>query len=189
MSGPDSWLVDEEKKVAELEVINRELAVGYAHLMEFHVGPSETALWAAVTAFLPFLFRCKSVEFGCKSTPVSDGQSGEAFAGGVRSGSSSSSDRVPPLIPCSTGDTSSSSISPLSSSGESVVVSGGGSLWAYLLLVQEVEEDRTEVSSVKVNHSAEVEGSGEGSSGPSPDVSESSSGWWFSLERRVLPEL
>ena len=123
-------LADEEKKVAELEVINWELAVGYAHLMEFHVGPSEAALRATTTTFLPFLFRCKSVKFGCKSTPVSDGQSGEAFVGGVRSGSSSSSDRVPPLIPCSIGDTSSSLISPLSSSSsESVVVSGGGSLW------------------------------------------------------------
>ena len=76
-------LVDEEKKVAELEVINQELAVGYSHLMEFHVGPSETALWAAATAFLPFLFGCKSVKFRCKSTLVSDGQSGEAFAGGA----------------------------------------------------------------------------------------------------------
>ena len=95
-------LGSEEKKVAELEVINWELAVGYAHLMEFHVGPSEAALWAAATAFLPFLFRCKSVEFGCKSSEVSDGQSGEAFAGGVRSGSSSSSNRVPPLIPVRT---------------------------------------------------------------------------------------
>ena len=112
----EQCLGQEEKKVAELEVINWELAVGYAHLMEFHVGPSETALWVAATAFLPFLFGCKLIEFRCKSTPVSDGQSGEAFAGGVRSGSSSSSDRVPPLIPCSTGDTSSSLISPLSSS-------------------------------------------------------------------------
>ena len=85
-------LGQEEKKVAELEVINRELAVGYLHLMEFHVGPSETALRAAATAFLLFLFGCKSVKFGCESAPVSDGQFGEAFAGGVRSGSSSSSD-------------------------------------------------------------------------------------------------
>ena len=96
-------LADEEKKVAELEVINQELAVGYVYLMEFHVGPSETALQAAATAFLPFLFRCKLVEFGCKSTPVSDGQSGEAFVGGVRSGSSSSSDRVPPSSPALLG--------------------------------------------------------------------------------------
>ena len=28
--------------------------MGYVHLMEFHVGPSETALWVAATAFLPF---------------------------------------------------------------------------------------------------------------------------------------
>ena len=133
-------LGQEEKKVAELEVINRELAVGYSHLMEFHVGPSEAALRATATAFLPFLFGCKSVKFGCESTLVSDGQFGEAFAGGVRSGGSSSSDRVPPLEPCSNGDTSSSSISPLSSSsGESVVISGGGSLWAYLPQVSEGE--------------------------------------------------
>ena len=91
----EKCLVEEEKKVAELEVINQELAVGYAHLMEFHVGPSETALRATATTFLPFLFGCKLVEFGCKSTSASDGQSGEAFAGGVRSGSSSSSNRVP----------------------------------------------------------------------------------------------
>ena len=183
-------LGQEEKKVAELEVINQELAVGFVHLMEFHVGPSETALWAAATAFLPFLFGCKSVKFGCKSSTVSDGQSGEAFAGGVRSGNSSSSNRVPPLIPCSTGDPSSSSISPLSSSSsKSVVISSGGSLWAYLLPVREVEEDRAEVLSVEVDHSVEVEGSGEGSSGPSPNVSESSSGWWFSPTRWVLPEL
>ena len=57
------------------------------------------------------------------------------------------------------------------------------------LLVGGSEEERAEVSSVEVEHSAEVEGSGEGSSGPSPDISESSSGWWFSLERRVLLEL
>ena len=76
------------------------------------MGPSETALWAAATTFLPFLFGCKLVEFRCKSAPVSDGQSGEAFVGGVRSGSSSSPDSVPPLISCSGGDTSSSSISP-----------------------------------------------------------------------------
>ena len=180
----------QEKKVAELEVINRELAVGYAHLMEFHVGPSETALWATATAFLPFLFGCKLVKFGCKSTSASDGQSGEAFAGGVRSGGSSASDRVPPLESCTSGDSSSSLISPLSSStGQSVVISGGGSLWAYLPPVPEGEEERTEVSSVEVEHSAEVEGSGEESSGPSPNVSESSSGWWFSPERRFLLEL
>ena len=127
-------LVDEEKKVVELEVINQELAVGYAHLMEFHVGPSETALWAAATTFLPFLFGCKSVKFRCKSSMASDGQFGEAFVGGARSGDSSSSSEVPPLIPCS-GDSSSSSISPLSSSstGQLVVISGGGLLWAYLL--------------------------------------------------------
>ena len=105
-------LGEEEKKVATLEVNNRELAVGFEHLMEFHVGSSETALRAAATAFLPFLFGCKSVEFGCKSSSPSNGQSGEAFAGGVRSRSSSSSDRVPPLIPCSSGDSGSSSISP-----------------------------------------------------------------------------
>ena len=46
-------MADEEKKVAKLEVINWELAVGYVHLMEFHVGPSEAALWAAATTFLP----------------------------------------------------------------------------------------------------------------------------------------
>ena len=79
-------LGQEEKKVAELEVINWELAVGYSHLMEFHVGPSETALRAAATAFLPFLFGCKSVKFGCEESALpSDGQFGEAFAGGVRS--------------------------------------------------------------------------------------------------------
>ena len=183
-------LGQEEKKVAELEVINRELAVGFEHLMEFHVGPSETALWAAATAFLPFLFGCKLVEFGCKSSAPSDGQSGEAFAGGAGSGGSSSSDRVPPLISCSSGDSSSSSISLLSSStGQSIVISGGGSLWAYLLPVSEGEEERTEVSSIKVGNVEAVEGSGEGSSGPSPNVSKSSSGWWFSPTRRVLPEL
>ena len=64
-----------------------------------------------------------------------------------------------------------------------------GLLWVYLPPVRESEEERTEVSSVMVEHLAEVGGSGEGSSGPSPDVSESSSGWWFSPERRVLPEL
>ena len=63
-------LADEEKKVAELEVINQELAVGYAHLMEFHVGPSETALQAAATTFLPFLFSCKLVEFGVRATTL-----------------------------------------------------------------------------------------------------------------------
>ena len=88
----EQHLGEEEKKVAVLEVNNRELAVGFEHLMEFHVGPSETALQAAATTFLPFLFRCKSVEFGCKSSAPSDGQSGEAFAGGVRSGSSASLD-------------------------------------------------------------------------------------------------
>ena len=129
-------LCSEEKKVADLEVINQELAVGYAHLMEFHLGPSEAALRVAASAFLPFLFGCKSVKFRCKSSEVSDEQSGEAFVGGAGSRSSSSSDRVPPLIPCSNGDTSSSSISPLSSSsGESIVISDGGSLWAYLPLV------------------------------------------------------
>ena len=133
---------------------------------------------------------CKLVEFRCKSSVPSDGQSGEAFAGGVRSGGSSSSNRVPPLIPCSSGDSSSSSISPLSSStGESVVISSGGLLWVYFLLVSEGEEERATVSSVEVGNMAEVEGSGEGSSGPSPNISESSSGWWFSPERRVLPEL
>ena len=184
-------LGQEEKKVAELEVINQELAVGYSHLMEFHVGPSEAALRAAATAFLPFLFRCKSVKFGCEeSAPPSDGQFGEAFAGGVRSGSSSSSDRVPPLEPCSDGDSSSSSISPLSSStGQSVVISGGGSLWAYLPPVSEGEEERSEVPTVEAEHVAEVEGSGEESPGSSSNVSESSLGWWFSPERRVLPEL
>ena len=142
-------LGEEEKKVAVLEVNNRELAVGFKHLMEFHVGPSETALWAAATTFLPFLFGCKSVKFGCESSQASDGQFGEAFAGGVRSGSSSSSDRVPPLKSCSNGDTSSSSISPLSSStGQSVVISGGGLLWAYLPPVSEGEEERAEVSTV-----------------------------------------
>ena len=181
----------QEKKVAELEVINRELAVGYSHLMEFHVGPSEAALRAAATAFLPFLFGCKSVKFRCEESALpSDGQFGEAFAGGVRSGSSSSSDRVPPLESCSTGDSSSSSISPLSSStGQSVVISSGGSLWAYLPPVSEVEEERTEVSSVEVEHLSEVEGSGEESSGSSSVPSKSGSGWWFSLERRFLPEL
>ena len=164
--------------------------MGYVHLMEFHVGPSETALWAMATTFLPFLFRCKSVEFRCKSTLVSDRQSGEAFVGGVRSGSSASSDRVPPLIPCASGDSSSSSISPLSSSSsELVVISSGGLLWVYLPLVRESEEERAEVSSVEVVNLAEVESTREGSSGSSPDVSESSSGWWFSPERRVLPEL
>ena len=62
-------------------------------------------------------------------------------------------------------------------------------LWAYLPPVSEGEEERAEVSSVEVEHSAEVEGSGEESSGSSLNVSESSSGWWFSPERRVLPEL
>ena len=96
----------------------------------------------------------------------------------------------PPLVSCSSGDSSSSLISPLSSSsGESVVISSGGSLWVYLLPVREVEGNRAEVSSVKVDHSSGVEGSGEGSSRPSPDISESSSGWWFSPERRRLPEL
>ena len=182
-------LADEEKKVAELEVINWELAVGYAHLMEFHVGPSEAALRATTTTFLPFLFRCKSVKFGCKSTPVSDGQSGEAFAGGAGSGGSSSSGSVPPLISCASGDTSSSSISPVSSSssGQLVVISSGGSLWAYLPPVREVEEERSEVSSVKVVNLAEVEGLREGPPGSSPDVSKSSSGWWFLPERRTLP--
>ena len=85
-------LGEEEKKVASLEVNNQELAVGFKHLMEFHVGPSETALQAAATAFLPFLFGCKSVKFGCESSQASDGQFGEAFAGGVRSGGSSASD-------------------------------------------------------------------------------------------------
>ena len=164
--------------------------MGFEHLMEFHVGPSETALWAAATAFLPFLFGCKSVKFGCKSSQASDGQFGEAFAGGVRSGGSSASDRVPPLKSCSSGDSSSSSISPPSSStGESVVISGGGSLWAYLPPVSEGEEERTEVSSVKVEHMAEVERTGEESAGTSSNASESSTGWWFSPERRFLPEL
>ena len=186
----EQHLGQEEKKVADLEVINRELAVGFEHLMEFHVGPSETALQAAATTFLPFLFRCKSVEFGCKSSTPSDGQSGEAFAGGARSGSFTSLDQVPPLKPCSTGGSSSSSISPLSSStGQSIVISGGGSLWAYLPPVSEGEEERTEVSSVEVEHSSEVEGSGEESSRSSSVPSESGSGWWFSLERRFLPEL
>ena len=40
----------------------------------------------------------------------------------------------------------------------------------YLLLVRESEEERAEVLSVEVIHSAEVEGSGEGSSGSSPDI-------------------
>ena len=183
-------LGQEEKKVADLEVINRELAVGFEHLMEFHVGPSETALRAAATTFLPFLFGCKSVEFGCKSSVPPDGQSAEAFAGGVRSGSSSSSDRVPPLEPCSTGGSSSSSISPLSSStGQSVVISGGGSLWAYLPPVSEGEEERAEVPTVETEHAAEVEGSGEESPGSSSNTSKSSLGWWFSPERRALPEL
>ena len=187
----EQCLVQEEKKVVELEVINRELAVGYSHLMEFHVGPSEAALRAAATAFLLFLFRCKSVKFGCEeSAPVSDGQFGEAFAGGIRSGSSSSSDRVPPLEPCSDGDNSSSSISPLSSStGQSVVISSGGSLWAYLPPVSEGEEERAEVSAVEIEHLPEVEGTGEESSESSSVVSESGSGWWFSPERRFLPEL
>ena len=183
-------LGEEEKKVAGLEVINRELAVGFEHLMEFHVGPSEAALRAAATTFLPFLFGCKSVEFGCKSSTASDGQFGEAFAGGIRSGSSSSSDRVPPLEPCSVGDSSSSSISPLSSStGQSVVISGGGLLWAYLPPVSESEEERSEVSAVEVEDLAEAEGSREESPGASSSSSESSLGWWFSPERRVLPEL
>ena len=135
-------LGQEEKKVADLEVNNRELAVGFEHLMEFHVGPSETALQAAATTFLPFLFGCKLVKFRCKSSTPSDGQSGEAFVGGIRSGGSSTSNRVPPLIPCSSGDSSLSSISPLSSStGQSVIISGGGSLWAYLPPVSEGEED------------------------------------------------
>ena len=56
-------------------------------------------------------------------------------------------------------------------------------------MVAEVEEMRAEVSAIEVVNSAEVESTGEGSSGPSPDVNESSSGWWFSPERRVLPEL
>ena len=180
----------EEKKVATLEVNNRELVVGFEHLMEFHVGPSETALRAAATAFLPFLFGCKSVEFGCKSSAASEGQFGEAFAGGVRSGSSSSSDRVPPPEPCSSGGSSSSSISPLSSStGQSVVISGGGSLWVYLLLISEGEGEGTEVSTVEVEHLAEVEGAGEESPGASSSGSEASLGWWFSPERRFLPEL
>ena len=84
-------LREEEKKVVTLEVNNQELALGFANLMEFHVGPSEKALQSAATAFLPFLF-------GCKSSEVSDGQSGEAFAGGVRSGSSSSSSSIPSLL-------------------------------------------------------------------------------------------
>ena len=153
------------------------------------MGPSETALQAAATAFLPFLFGCKSVEFGCKSSTASDGQFGEAFAGGAQSGSSSSPSEVPPLIPCSGGDSSSSSVSPLSSSsGQSVVISGGGSLWVHLPPVREVEEERSEVSSVEVVHPPESEGSRGGSLGSSPNISESSSGWWFSPERRTLPE-
>ena len=88
----EQCLGQEEKKVVDLEVNNQELAVGFEHLMEFHVGLSETALQAAATTFLPFLFRCKSVKFGCKSSSPSNGQSGEAFVGGVRSGGSSSSD-------------------------------------------------------------------------------------------------
>ena len=57
------------------------------------------------------------------------------------------------------------------------------------MILTEGEEERAEVSSVEVEHSAEVEGTGEESSGSSSNVSESSTGWWFSLERRVLPEL
>ena len=81
-------------------------------------------------------------------------------------------------------------LTPLSSStGQSVVISGGGSLWAYLPPVSEGEEERAEVSSVEAEHAAEVEGSGEGSPGASSESSQSSLGWWFSPERRVLPEL
>ena len=62
-------------------------------------------------------------------------------------------------------------------------------LWAYLPPVSEGEEERSEVSTVEVEHAAEVEGSGEGSPGSSSNASKSSLGWWFSPERRVLSEL
>ena len=70
-----------------------------------------------------------------------------------------------------------------------VVISGGGSLWAYLPPVSEGEEERTEVSSVEVEHSSEVGEAGEESSGTSSNVSKSGSGWWFSPKRRFLPKL
>ena len=67
-------LGEEERKVATLEVNNRELAVGFEHLMEFHVGPSETALQAAASAFLPFLFGCHEICFlgliSCLHDPI-----------------------------------------------------------------------------------------------------------------------
>ena len=91
-------LKEEKVKVLQLEVNNQELSSRIAHLVLHHVGPTEEALRNIASSLLPFLFRCWSKEFGCKSSSPGDNSCGEAFAGGAESGGSSSSSSVPSLV-------------------------------------------------------------------------------------------
>ena len=156
-------LKEEKAKVLQLEVNNRELSSGVAHLVLYHIGPTEKALRDITTSLLPFLFRCRSKEFGCKSSSPRDGSFGEAFAGGAGSGHSSSSSSVPSLV----------SNSPISRGLE------------WLIVLEEGENKRSTLLAFLVIHKEEVEEalSGGGRSSISSGGSEFG---WFSPEQRTL---
>ena len=152
----------DEKEVAQLEVNNQDMVAGIVHLIKNHFGPSEKVLQGVTITLLPLLFGCHS-EFRCEGTIPSDGSLGRAFAGGAKSGSSSSSSSIPSLL----------SNSPVSRRSE----------WSAI--PEEGESERASLLPFEVVNEAQVE---EGSGGRrNSSISSGGTGSrWFSPERCSL---
>ena len=156
-------LKEEKANVFQLEVNNRELSSRVAHLVLYHIGPTEKALRDIASSLLPFIFGCRSEEFRCKSSSPGDGSFGKAFVGGAGSGGSSSSSSVPSLV----------SNSPISQGLE------------WLIVPEEGTHKRPMLSAFPVINKAEVEEASSGGRESSLSSGGSESGW-FSPERHSL---
>ena len=157
-------LKEEKVKVVKLEVNKKDMAGGIIHLIEGHFGPSEKALRGVATTLLPLIFGCRSTVFGCNgSSAPSDGSFGNAFAGGARSGGSSSSSSISPLL----------SNSPVSRRLEWSIVS------------EEGEGERAVLLPFLIVNEVQIE-KGSAGGGGSPFSSGESGSGWFSPERCSL---